>query len=64
MTPTRPNIAPAGSYTVTQAAALLAINRRTLRRYESAGYVVAHLNKMGRRKYSGRELIRLWEINY
>ena len=64
MTPTRPNIAPTGSYTVTQASALLDINRRTLRRYESAGLVVAHLNKMGRRKYSGRELIRLWEINY
>lgn len=64
MTPTRPHIAPTGSYTVSQASALLAIDRRTLRRYESAGLVVAHLNKLGRRKYSGRELIRLWEINY
>lgn len=64
MTPTRPHIAPNGSYTVTQASALLAIDRRTLRRYESAGLIVAHLNKLGRRKYSGRELIRLWEINY
>lgn len=64
MTPIRPHIAPTGSYTVTQASALLEIDRRTLRRYESAGLIVAHLNKLGRRKYSGRELIKLWEINY
>ena len=64
MTPTRPHIAPTGSYTVTQASALLGINRKTLRRYESAGLVMAHLNKLGRRKYSGRQLIKLWEINY
>lgn len=64
MTPTRPNIAPTGSYTVTQASALLGISRRSLRRYESAGLVVAHLNGMGRRKYSGRELLKLWNINY
>lgn len=64
MIPVRPNIAPAGSYTVTQASALLDISRKTLRRYESAGLVVAHLNQLGRRKYSGRELMKLWEINY
>lgn len=64
MTPTRPHIAPNGSYTVSQASALLAIDRRTLRRYESAGLIVAHLNKLGRRKYSGRELMKLWQMNY
>ena len=64
MTPERPHIAPNGSYTVTQAAALLQIDRRTLRRYEAAGLVVAHLNRMGKRKYSGRELIKLWQMNY
>jgi len=64
MTPVRPHIAPTGSYSVTQASALLDISRRTLRRYESAGLIVAHLNQMGRRKYSGRELMKLWEMNY
>lgn len=64
MTPVRPHIAPTGSYSVTQASALLEISRRTLRRYESAGLIVAHLNQMGRRKYSGRELMKLWEMNY
>ena len=64
MTPERPNIAMTGSYTVTQASALLCISRKTLRRYESAGLVVAHLNKLGKRKYSGRELLKLWNINY
>ena len=64
MTPTRPNIDYTGSYTVTQASQLLCISRRTLRRYESAGLIVAHLNKLGKRKYSGRELIKLWQLNY
>lgn len=64
MTPTLPHIAPTGSYTVTQASRLLDIDRKTLRRYESAGYVVAHVNQFGRRKYSGRELIKLWKLNY
>lgn len=64
MTPIRPNIAPTGSYSVTQAATLLGIDRRTLRRYEASGYIVPHLNKLGRRKYSGREVMRLWEMNY
>ena len=64
MTPTRPDIAPTGSYSVTQASALLDISRRTLRRYESAGYIVAHLNQFGKRKYLGRELIKLWQMNY
>ena len=64
MTPVRPHIEPTGSYTVTQASTLLDISRKTLRRYESAGLVVAHLNKLGKRKYSGRELLRLWNINY
>lgn len=64
MTPNRPNIAPTGSYSVTQASALLGISRHTLRRYEAAGLVVAHLNQLGRRKYSGRELMKLWLINY
>lgn len=64
MTPVRPNIDYTGSYTVTQASALLGIDRSTLRRYESAGYIVAHCNSFGRRKYSGRELIKLWKLNY
>ena len=64
MTPIRPQIAPTGSYSVSQASTLLEINRRTLRRYEAKGYIVAHLNSMGRRKYSGRALIKLWEMNY
>ena len=64
MTPTRPNIAPAGSYTVTQASRLLLIDRRTLRRYESAGLVASHLNQLGVRRYTGRDLLRLWQLNY
>ena len=64
MTPTQPHIAPNGSYTVSQASALLAIDRRTLRRYEAAGLVVAHMNQLGKRKYMGEGLIKLWESNY
>lgn len=62
MTPTMPKISPNGSYTVMQAARLLDIDRRTLRRYESAGLVAVHINDMGRRKYQGRDLIHLWQM--
>ena len=64
MTPVLPHIAPTGSYTITQASALLDVDRKTLRRYEAAGYIVAHINKLGRRKYAGKELIKLWDLNY
>ena len=64
MTATKPHINPLGSYSVTEASTLLGINRSTLRRYESAGYVVAHLNQFGRRKYSGRQLLQLWQKSY
>ena len=64
MTPVLPHIAPTGSYTITQASALLDVDRKTLRRYEAAGYIVAHINKLGRRKYAGNELIKLWNLNY
>ena len=64
MTPTRPHIDYTGSYTVTQASALLEVSRRTLRRYESAGLLAAHVNALGRRKYAGRDLLRLWQLNY
>lgn len=64
MIPTQPNISASGSYSVMEAAKLLGIDRRTLRRYEAAGYVAAHLNAMGKRKYHGRDLIKLWQMAY
>ena len=64
MTPTRPHIDYTGSYTVTQASALLEVSRRTLRRYEAAGLIASRANELGRRKYEGRELLKLWLMNY
>lgn len=63
MTPVRPNIEHSGSYTVMQASRLLAIDRRTLRRYEAAGLVTAHLNKLGKRRYNGSDLLNLWILH-
>lgn len=64
MIPTQPNISPNGSYGVVQAAKLLGIDRRTLRRYESRGYVAVRLNKDMQRRYSGRDLLALWKRYY
>lgn len=64
MIPTQPNISPNGSYGVVQAAKLLGIDRRTLRRYEERGYVSARLNKDMHRRYRGRDLLLLWKRYY
>lgn len=64
MTPTQPNISPNGSYGVVEAAKLLGIDRRTLRRYEAAGYVAVRLNKGYQRRYLGRDLLALWKRYY
>lgn len=64
MISTPPNIDPKGSYTIAQGCAALQVHRRTLRRWEAMGLVTSHLNAMGRRKYEGRELIKLWEMNF
>lgn len=64
MTPTPPKISPAGSYGVVQAAKLLGIDRRSLRRYEAKGYIAAHLNQDCRRRYHGRDLLALWQRYY
>lgn len=64
MIPTQPNISPSGSYGVVEAAKLLGIDRRTLRRYEERGYVAARLNKDMHRRYRGRDLLLLWKRYY
>lgn len=58
----RPNINALGSYGVVDASRLLGIDRRTLRRYEAAGLVASHLNRLGRRRYTGAALIKLWTM--
>ena len=64
MIPTQPKISAQGSYTVMEAARLLDIDRRTLRRYEAAGLVPAHLNGLGRRRHLGKDLLNLWLTCY
>lgn len=64
MRATHPDISPAGSYGVVEASRLLGIARRSLRRYEQQGLVLSHANKMGKRRYSGMELLKLWRLSY
>lgn len=59
-----PNINPLGSYGVVQASSLLGISRSTLRRYEAQGYIMCRVNRMGQRRYTGKALLKLWQLFY
>lgn len=62
MIPGAPHINALSSYGVTDAARLLDIDRRTLRRYEAAGLIASHVNRVGRRRYTGAALLKLWQM--
>lgn len=56
----RPNINLAGSYTSTQAARLLEIDRKTLYNHARDGSVKFTLNRMAQKRFKGSELMRYW----
>lgn len=50
---------PSGFYPIGQAAQILGIDRKTLRRHTEQGFIKCHYKREnGRRVYDGREIIR------
>lgn len=65
MTPTRPNCDPDRRYNQKEAAAILGVERHTVRRYELAGIIRFQIHKATNRKFTtGRNILKCWEAAY
>ena len=53
-------ISPAGRYTVTQAAAALGVDRKTITRWRESGRLRGEVGKSGRYKFKGINLISIF----
>ena len=53
-------ISPAGRYTVSQAAAALGVDRKTITRWRESGRLRGEVGKSGRYKFKGINLIRIF----
>lgn len=61
LTMSEPMVNDTDRLNVTQAAAVLGINRSTLRRHSDEGLIKFSVNqRTGYRKYSGRDIKRYW----
>lgn len=62
MTPTEPNVAPSGRYSVTLTAAALEIDRKTINNWCKEGKIAYHLHRInGRKFFYGSEILRVWK---
>ena len=65
MTEERPEVSPAGRYTIARTCALLGIGRTTLYRHTEAGHIKSQRRKgTGRPFYTGLEIIKFWQAAY
>lgn len=65
MVTTKPACDPLARYTQKQAAALLGVERHTIRRWEEAGCIRFQVRKAGRSKFTtGQQVIKCWEQTY
>lgn len=63
MTETKPNIDPAGRYTIAKTCKLLGIDRSTLHRHTKKGNIKVHFRKCNNRPfYTGLDILKFWQI--
>lgn len=63
MTETKPNIDPAGRYTIAKTCELLGIDRSTLHRHTKKGNIKVHFRKCNNRPfYTGLDILKFWQI--
>ncbi len=59
----KPDVNPAGRYSIKQTTVLLGIARSTLREWDKKGYIKSNFHKAGlRRFYTGTEIIKCWNL--
>lgn len=63
MTETKPNIEPAGRYTIARTCEILGIDRTTLYRHTKKGNIKVHFRKCNNRPfYTGLDILKFWQI--
>ena len=63
MTETKPNIDPAGRYTIAKTCELLGIDRGTPLRHTKKGNIKVHFRKCNNRPfYTGLDILKFWQI--
>ncbi len=63
MTNTRPHVASDGRYSMTEAAALLGVDRKTIYRWRKSGYLKSHKRRMNDRPFLfGREILKIFDV--
>lgn len=62
---TKPTCEPDGRYSQKEAAAILGVERHTIRRWETEGCIRFEVRRAGRAKFTtGRQIIKCWETTY
>ncbi len=65
MKETRPDINPAGRYTIAKTCELLGIDRSTLHRHTKKGNISVHFHKCNSRPfYTGLDILKFWQIAF
>ena len=65
MTETKPNIEPAGRYTIAKTCEILGIDRTTLYRHTKKGNIKVHFRKCNNRPfYTGLDILKFWQIAF
>lgn len=63
MTETKPNVNPAGRYTIAKTCEILGIDRSTLHRHTKKGNIKVHFRKCNNRPfYTGLDILKFWQI--
>lgn len=63
MTETKPNVEPAGRYTIAKTCEILGIDRTTLYRHTKNGNIKVHFRKCNNRPfYTGLDILKFWQI--
>ena len=63
MTTTRPRVALDGHYSMTGAAAILAVDRKTVYRWRQLGYLKTKISRFTKQPYvEGREIVKVFDV--
>lgn len=65
MVTTKPDVNPIGMYNQSQTAAVLGVDRHTIKRWEDNGYIAFKVRKTNKQKVTtGQQIIKCWEATY